>query len=133
MKTTLVALTLLAFAIAFPARAADAKFHHVHVTAASPPEAARWYIRYLDCQAIAERNDAANCQGIEVAFVSQTTMGSTQGTGVNHIGFSYADLSTKMDELASVGVRGSGVRLQRFEDGSTLRDEPGLFKYGFIF
>ena len=38
-----------------------------------------------------------------------------------------------MAELEAVGVRGSGVRLQRFEDGSTLRDVPGLFKIGFIF
>jgi catechol 2,3-dioxygenase-like lactoylglutathione lyase family enzyme len=133
MKTTHVVLTLVALAMSVPAGAADAKFHHVHVTAASPPEAARWYIRHLNCQAIPDRNDAADCQGVEVMFVAQTTMGGTQGTGVNHIGFSYADLSTKMDELASVGVRGSGVRLQRFEDGSTLRDVPGLFKVGFIF
>ena len=60
-------------------------------------------------------------------------MGSTQGTGVNHIGFSYPDLTAKMTELEAVGVRGSGVRLQRFPDGSTVRDVPGLFKLGFIF
>ena len=38
-----------------------------------------------------------------------------------------------MAELEAVGVRGSGVRLQRNPDGSTLRDVPGLFKIGFIF
>ena len=60
-------------------------------------------------------------------------MGSTQGTGVNHIAFSYADLETKMAALEAVGVRGSGVRLQRFDDGATLRDLPGLYKHGFVF
>ena len=63
----------------------------------------------------------------------QPAIGSTQGTGVNHIGFSYPDLTAKMAELEAVGVRGSGVRLQRFPDGSTVRDVPGLFKLGFIF
>ena len=39
----------------------------------------------------------------------------------------------KEAELEAVGVRGSGVRLQRFDDGSTLREAPGLFTHGFIF
>lgn len=38
-----------------------------------------------------------------------------------------------MSELEAVGVGGAGVRLQRFEDGSTFRDVPGLFKLAFIF
>ena len=87
----------------------------------------------MDCQPVADRRDAANCDGVELVFVVQPTVGSTQGTGVNHIGFSYADLTAKMAELEAVGVRGSGVRLQRFPDGATLRDVPGLFKIGFIF
>ena len=90
-------------------------------------------MRHLDCEPIAERNDATDCSGIELMFVAQPTMGSTQGTGVDHIAFSYADLGRKMAELEAVGVRGSGVRLQRFEDGATLRDLPGLFRHGFIF
>ena len=31
------------------------------------------------------------------------------------------------------GVYGSGVRLQRFSDGSIFQDIPGLYKSGFIF
>ena len=137
ITTKHVALALVAIGAAvaapIPARAADADCHHVHITAASPSEAVGWYGEHLDCQPIEDRNDAANCGGVELIFVSQPTMGSTQGTGVNHIGFSYRDLTAKMAELEAVGVRGSGVRLQRFDDGSTLRDAPGLFKHGFIF
>ena len=112
-------------------RAAD--YHHVHITASAPAEAVNWYTEHMDCQPVADRRDAANCDGVELLFVVQPTMGSTQGTGVNHIGFSYPDLTAKMAELEAVGVRGSGVRLQRFPDGATLRDVPGLFKIGFIF
>ena len=110
-----------------------ASYHHVQITAASPSEAVRWYERYLDCRPLADRNDTADCDGVALIFVAQPTMGSTQGTGVNHIAFSYADLGAKMAELEAVGVRGSGVRLQRFDDGATLRDLPGLFRHGFIF
>ena len=119
--------------VAIPAVACAADYHHVHITGASPSEGVRWYTRHLDCEPVADRPDAANCDGVELIFMVQPTMGGTQGTGVNHISFSYPDLTTKMAELEAVGVRGSGVRLQRFPDGSTLRDVPGLFKLGFIF
>ena len=113
------------------ARAAD--YHHVHVTSSNASEAVKWYERYLDCQPLADRDDGVDCAGAQVVFDSRPTLGTSQRTGIDHISFSYADLTTKMAELESVGVRGSGVRLQRFADGSTLRDVPGLFKYGFIF
>ena len=136
MNQTRVVLALVgavAAIIATPTQTRAADYHHVHITASSPSEGVRWYNRYLDCEPVADRPDAANCDGVELIFVVQPTMGSTQGTGVNHIGFSYPDLTAKMAELEAVGVRGSGVRLQRFPDGSTLRDIPGLFKIGFIF
>ena len=138
MTTTRIALTLLAAALFVTgapemARAAEADYHHVYITSSAPPESVRWYIRHLGCEAIADRDDAANCNGVDVAFIVQPTMGSTQGTGVNHIGFSFADLTAKMAELEAVGVRGSGVRLQRFSDGSTLRESPGGYLHGYIF
>ena len=133
-RTRILALAVaVASLVAIPAVARAADYHHVHITGASPSEGVRWYTRHLDCEPVADRPDAANCDGVELIFMVQPTMGGTQGTGVNHISFSYQDLTTKMAELEAVGVRGSGVRLQRFPDGSTLRDVPGLFKLGFIF
>ena len=119
--------------VATPTLARAADYHHVHVTASNATEAVRWYTRYMDCEALADRDDGVDCAGAQVVFDSRPTLGTSQRTGIDHISFSYADLTTKMAELESVGVRGSGVRLQRFADGSTLRDVPGLFKYGFIF
>lgn len=132
-RRTALLLSAVALAWCWPERGNAATYHHVQITAASPSEAMRWYVRYLDCQPTPERNDAASCEGIELIFVARPTMGSTQGTGVNHIAFSYEDLEAKMAELEAVGVRGSGVRLQRFDDGATLRDLPGLSKHGFVF
>ena len=126
-------LLIAAVTAVTPSLADAADYHHVHITASSPSEAVNWYTQYMDCQPISDRRDAADCDGVELVFVVQPTMGSTQGTGMNHISFSFPDLTAKMAELESVGVRGSGVRLQRFPDGSTLRDVPGLFKMGFIF
>ena len=125
----LTAVTL----IAAPALAAAADYHHVHITTSSPAKGVEWYSEYMECEPLADRDDAANCDGVEVVFVPQATTGGSQGTGINHIGFSFPDLEAKMAELEAVGVRGSGVRLQRNEDGSIIRDIPGLFKIAFIF
>ena len=116
-----------------PGLARAAEYHHVHITASSPAKGVEWYSDHLGCEPLADRDDAANCSGVEVVFVPQSTTGGTQGTGINHIGFSVPDLPAKMAELEAIGVRGSGVRLQRFEDGSMVRDIPGLFKIAFIF
>ena len=113
------------------ANAAD--YHHVHVTASNATEAVKWYTEYMECLPLSDRDDAVDCAGTEIVFVSRPTLGSSQRTGIDHIAFSYADLTIKMSTLEAVGVRGSGVRLQRFEDGATLRVAPGLFKHGFIF
>ncbi len=138
LKLTRVALVLLAAGVlvgAAPAevRAADADYHHVTITSSAPPESVRWYSEYLGCEAVADRDDTADCFGVEVTFLVQPTMGSTQGTGINHIGISYPDLTAKMAELEAVGVRGSGVRLQRFPGGATLREAPGGYLHGYIF
>ena len=106
---------------------------YVHIAVPSPIEAVKWYTEHMECEPSAKQADAADCHGVEVVFGVAHTLGGTPGTGVNHLGFSFPDLEAKMSELEAVGVRGAGVRLQRFEDGSTFRDVPGLFRLGFIF
>ena len=132
-QNTLGLVLATASLVSLPVLARAADYHHVHVTSSNASEAVKWYERYLDCQPLADRDDGVDCAGAQVVFDSRPTLGTSQRTGIDHISFSYADLTTKMAELESVGVRGAGVRLQRFADGSTLRDVPGLFKYGFIF
>ena len=136
MNRTRMALALVAAVaslVAIPAVARAADYHHVHVTASNATEAVKWYTTHMDCQPLSDREDGIDCDGAEIVFIPRPTLGSSQRTGIDHISFSYADLTAKMAELEAVGVRGSGVRLQRFEDGSTLRDAPGLFQYGFVF
>ena len=135
MTVNRVALALLAAVAlgAAPASVWAADYHHVHITTSSPAKGVEWYAEHMDCEPLADRDDAADCDGVELVFMPQPTTGGSQGTGVNHISFSYPDLAAKMAELEAVGVRGSGVRLQRFDDGSMVRDVPGLFRIAFIF
>ena len=94
-----------------PGLALAADYHHVHITTSSPARGIEWYSNHLGCEPLADRDDAAKCHGVELVFVPQPTAGGTQGTGVNHIGFSYADLTAKMAELEAVGVAGTGVSI----------------------
>ncbi len=128
----LVAVALVA-AGAQLAQAAEANIHQIAITMSSPSEGVRWYTQHLKCEAVPNRRDTARCGSVELVFVVQPTSGSTQGTGVNHIAFTFPNVAQKMAELEKVGVQGTGVRLQRQPDGSLLRDVPKLFKLGFIF
>ena len=129
-----VGLALAAALVVLPsAPAVAADYHHVHLIASNATEAIGWYSRHLDCEPLSDRDDGVECDGVQIVFETVPTLGSSQRTGIDHISFSYEDLTAKMSELERVGVGGRGVRLQRFEDGSTLRDVPGLFKYGFVF
>ena len=116
-----------------PAAAVAAGIDFVQLAVPSPIEAVRWYTQYMECEPSERQADAANCHGVEIVFGAASTLGGSAGTGVDHIGFSFPDLEARMSELEAVGVGGAGVRLQRFEDGSTFRDVPGLFKIAFIF
>ena len=125
-----VAAALLLAVTAVPATAGDVS---VQLTTSAATEAVKWYERYFDCEPIEGRGGAIDCGNVVIEFVQGPIMGASPGTGLDHISFSFPDLTEKMAELEKVGVRGSGVRLQRFDDGSTLMDIPGLFKIGFIF
>ncbi len=127
----LVGAIAVAALLSAPAFAAD--IHHVQLAVSNATEAAKWYVEHLDCENIEGQPDAVDCGNAEVRFLVTRTVGGSPGTGINHIGFSYADLDEKMAELESVGVRGSGVRLQRFEDGSLVRKIPGVYETAHIF
>ena len=131
-RVALAVLTVAVFLVA-PGLVRAADYHHVHITSSSPAKGVEWYSDHLGCEPLADRDDAANCDGVELVFIPQSTAGGSPGTGVNHIGFSVPDLDAKMAELEGIGVQGSGVRLQRNDDGSIIQDIPGLFKIAFIF
>jgi len=123
-------LAAAAFTLPVAAAAAAATPHHIHLATSSASESVKWYVEHLDCDEVDGR---VNCGGMEIEFVVRTTLGGSQGTGINHISLSVVDVKAKMAELEAIGVRGSGVRLQRFADGSTIQMLPGAFEHGFIF
>jgi len=113
-----------------PAAAADAGYHHIHLTVTNGDVAARWYIQYLGCSAVAARTDAARCGEMQLLFIPRPAGGNNEGTAIDHISFSFPDLAAKIKALEALGVGGSGVRIA--DRTSPIRELPGLFKTAFI-
>ncbi len=104
------------------AAAAGAAYHHVHLTAPNGEEGAQWYIKNMGCQAIPNRANAANCGTAILLFAVGTPTGPSAGTGVNHIGFSFANIETKLTSLEAAGVKIT----------QPMREVQGLFKLAYV-
>lgn len=133
----LIRLTALAAALCSgaAAHAAESTYHHVHIRAADPKAAAEWYTQYMGGQEI----DAGSFHGVVMStgylFIFHEKVGGvdgsanpggelkgSEGTAVDHLGFSFEDLDAKMKEFKDAGI----------EIVQEPRDVQGKFKYGFI-
>ncbi len=113
---------LTVFPVAFAGAAETAPYHHMHLTATNAAEGAAWYARHIDPSAEPANNRVTLFGTLFVFFEKEEGFPKSEGTGVDHIGFSFADLDAKMKELEEAGIK----VLQE------VRDVQGLFKYAFI-
>jgi catechol 2,3-dioxygenase-like lactoylglutathione lyase family enzyme len=112
---------LSALLVALPSAAHAADYHHVHLAAPNVAEAVQWYITNMGCTAM-NRPDACQIGSTQLIFANRKPDAGSQGSGVDHIGFSFADLAAKMRAFEAAGVK----------IVTPMRDAPGLFKLGFI-
>ena len=111
----------VAILVALPGVARAADYHHVHLASPNVPEAVQWYIANIGCTAM-NRPDACQIGTTQLIFANRKPDAGSEGSGADHIGFSFADLTAKMRAFQAAGVK---VVTQP-------RDVPGLFKVGFI-
>ena len=94
---------ILAFALTAPQAVHAADYHHVHLTADPAEAGARWYVEHMDCEDFGRAN-ACRIGSVELIFFDRDPAGGSVGTGTDHIGISFADLTAKMAELETAGV-----------------------------
>ena len=104
------------------ARGAEAVYHHVHLASDNPEEAAQWYIRHMGCEVMRDRRDRCQFGTMYLAFRPDPAVGGSDGSAVNHIGLSFADLAARMKELEEAGVT----------IVTPMREVPGVFKLAFV-
>ena len=124
---TCKAFIVAVFAITCPgvadvAHGAEAVYHHVHLAAADPESAAQWYIEHMGCEVMRDRTDRCQFGTMYLFFRPGPTKGGSDGSAINHIGFSFTHLDAKMKAFEAAGVNVV----------TPIRDEPGLFKLAFV-
>lgn len=100
-------------------------FHNVHIRVTDPAEAGEWYVKYLGATA-GRAPQLVTFGNTLIEFVKSRPgieqLWPSEGSVIDHIGLSYADLAAKMEDLEA-----SGAKILTLP-----RDIPGLFKLGFI-
>ena len=95
---------------------------HIHLAAPDPPAAVKWYQKYFGGQTMAEGTDRFLLGDVRVIFSKRESALPSQGSAVDHIGFSVANLDEAMKAFQADGVK----------IVTPARDVPGLFPLAFI-
>jgi catechol 2,3-dioxygenase-like lactoylglutathione lyase family enzyme len=101
-----LAAAILVLAPLASVSAADATYHHVHLTATEPLDAVKWYVKNFDGQMTKVAVfDAAGFGKVNLLFFkAKPGFAGSVGSAVDHIGFSSKDIEAKMKQLADSGV-----------------------------
>ncbi|MCH7960336.1 MAG: VOC family protein, partial [Candidatus Hydrogenedentes bacterium] len=80
-------------------------YHHVHLTTTDVEEAAAWYGKHLG-GAVAESGDRVMFGDVAfVWFKKKEGFAGTDGSSMDHIGFSFADIDSKMSDFEEAGIK----------------------------
>jgi len=95
---------------------------HVHLAAPDPGAAVAWYQKFFGGQTMAEAADRLLIGEVRIIFSKRENSPPSQGSAIDHIGFSVPDLDASMKAFESAGVK----------IATPARDVPGLFPLAFI-
>jgi catechol 2,3-dioxygenase-like lactoylglutathione lyase family enzyme len=106
---------------AAPPTAQAIGYHNVHLRVADPAAASAWYIKFLGATK-APPPFSVQFGKTMVAFVRTDKPLPSEGSAIDHIGVSFADLKSKMKEFETGGVK----------IVTPMAEAPGMFAYGYI-
>jgi catechol 2,3-dioxygenase-like lactoylglutathione lyase family enzyme len=95
---------------------------HIHLGVPEPAKAVEWYQKFFDGKAMTEGPDRLMFGDTRLIFLRTMNPQPSTGTGLDHLGFSVANIDAKMKEFENAGVK----------IVTPARDVQGLFKLGFI-
>jgi catechol 2,3-dioxygenase-like lactoylglutathione lyase family enzyme len=95
---------------------------HIHLSAPDPAVAVAWYQKYFGGETMAEGTDRLRLGDVRVIFSKREKTLPSQGSAVDHIGFSVTNLDETMKALQADGMKIT----------MPARDVPGLFPLAFV-
>jgi len=122
MRTFVFLLTTVVFAPAASAQSYRPIVDHVPLVAPDPVAAVAWYRQHFGGETMDESADRFIIGGVRVIFQKRDNAKPSQGSAIDHIGFSVADIDGTMKTLQAEGVK----------IVQPVRDAEGLFKLAFI-
>ncbi|MCM3878680.1 MAG: VOC family protein [Vicinamibacterales bacterium] len=95
---------------------------HIHLAAPEPEKAVAWYREHFGGQIMAEAVDRLLYGDTRIIFQRRPASLPSEGSSVDHIGFSVPNLDGAMKAFQTEGLKIT----------QAVRDVPGLFKLAFI-
>src|SRR6516164_4045299 len=95
---------------------------HIHLGVPDQAKAVEWYQKFFDGKPMTEGPDRLMFGDTRLIFLRTMNPQPSTGSGLDHLGFSVANLDAKMKEFEAAGVK----------IVTPARDVQGLFKLGFI-
>lgn len=116
-------LTCLALGSAIrPLAAQTFPYDHIHLNVPDPAAAATWYEKYFGARRLPEGPDRLMFGSTRFLFMRKADAKPSSGSVVDHLGFSFPDLNSKMKEFEAAGIK----------IVTPVREVPGLFKLAFV-
>jgi lactoylglutathione lyase len=97
-------------------------YDHVHMSVPDPEAAAKWYLEHLGGEYVDDRTDRLLFGTTRIMFLRGMNRRPSAGSGVDHLGFSYANLDAKVAELEAAGAKVT----------TPAREVQGLFKLAYV-
>jgi len=124
--TFVCGVLVVTFAVAVAARMETVPYDQIRLIVPEPEKAVDWYMQHLGAQP-RRADDFAdrvrfNKGGVLLSFTKGATAKPSDGSSIDHLGFSVADVDAKMTELEAAGAKVL----------TPARDVPGLFRMGFV-
>jgi len=121
MRRAVVCIFILLASGAIGAQTQTHRYDHVHLAAADQAKAVDWYIKNLGAKP-GDAPDRVLIGRTIFAFIKRDGSPASDGSAVDHIGFSVPDVDAKAKEIEAAG----GKIL------SPPRDIPNLFRIAFV-
>src|SRR5262245_65769794 len=96
-------------------------YDHIHLNVPDPATACNWYEKNFGGKRITEAPDRLMFGSTRFMFLRKADATPSEGSAIDHVGFSVADLDATLKTLETAGVKIT----------SPARDVPKLFKIAF--
>jgi catechol 2,3-dioxygenase-like lactoylglutathione lyase family enzyme len=113
---------LTMFAPVLIAQSETLMYDHIHMAVPDPPAAAQWYLDHIGGEAVDGRDERLLLGTTRFIWQGGDDRRSSEGSVIDHLGFSFADLDAKLRELEAAGATITTPR----------RDPEGLFPLSFV-